>query len=185
MTKRKGAATKRSVSTATARTPAAPTPTPGGFDLKLLRDLARIANEYDLESIELQPDGGICITRVPAAGPRGGYPAPAAASPASLSLVPPVSHAPAPVAEASKASEDAIAITSPFVGTFYRAANPESPPFAEVGQTVRKGQVVCIVEAMKLMNEIEAEADGKLIEVLVKNGGHVEYGQTLFRLEKL
>ena len=183
MTKRKGTATKRSVSTATARTPAAPTSTTGGFDLKLLRDLARIANEYDLESIELQADGGVCITRVPAAGPRGGY-STGATAPASLSLVPPLPHTPVAAAPPTVV-DNAIVITSPFVGTFYRASNPESPPFAEVGQSVRKGQVVCIVEAMKLMNEIEAEADGKVLEVLVKNGDHVEYGQPLFRLEKL
>jgi acetyl-CoA carboxylase biotin carboxyl carrier protein len=70
------------------------------------------------------------------------------------------------------------------VGTFYSAASPEAAPFVEVGQTVRKGQVVCIVEAMKLMNEIESEADGKLVEILARNGEHVEYGQHLFRLAK-
>jgi acetyl-CoA carboxylase biotin carboxyl carrier protein len=182
MTKRKAAATKRSVSTATARaTTVAPTPPSGGFDLKLLRDLARIANEYDLESIELTPDGGICISRVPAASARM-FAAPAT-SPASLSLVPPVA-APVAKSEPVKAADDSVVITSPFVGTFYRASGPDSPVFVEVGQSIRKGQVVCIVEAMKLMNEIEAEADGKLLEILVKNGEHVEYGQPLFRLEK-
>ncbi|MDX2020513.1 MAG: acetyl-CoA carboxylase biotin carboxyl carrier protein [Deltaproteobacteria bacterium] len=182
MTKRKGTVSKRSVSPATARTTVAPTPpTTGGFDLKLLRDLARIANEYDLESVELRPDGGICISRVPASGARM---VAAPMSPASLSLVPPVASSPSPKAEAPKL-EDGVMITSPFVGTFYRASSPENPPFAEVGQSIRKGQVVCIVEAMKLMNEIEADVDGKLIEVLVKNGEHVEYGQPLFRMAKL
>ena len=76
-------------------------------------------------------------------------------------------------------------LTSPFVGTFYRAPAPEAPPFVEAGQTVRKGQVVCIVEAMKLMNEIESEFDGKILEILVKNAEHVEYGQPLFRIEKV
>ena len=73
-------------------------------------------------------------------------------------------------------------VTSPFVGTFYRAPSPEAPAFVDVGSIVRKGQVVCIVEAMKLMNEIEAESDGKIAEILVKNGEHVEYGQKLFRV---
>ena len=182
MTKRKGTATKRSVSTATAGTPAAPTPPSGGFDLKLLRDLARIANEYDLESVELRQDGGICITRVPASAQRM---APAQLSHSPLSMLPPAPAPSGPAPEAVKLVDDAIVITSPFVGTFYRAASQEASAFVEVGQMVRKGQVVCIVEAMKLMNEIEAEADGKLIEVMVKNGGHVEYGQPLFRLEKL
>lgn len=183
MTKRKGTVSKRSVTPATARTTAAPTPTTttGGFDLKLLRDLARIANEYDLESVELRPDGGICISRVPASGGRM---VAAPVSPASLSLVPPMaSSSPSLKVEAPQV-EDGVMITSPFVGTFYRAGSPENPPFVEVGQSIRKGQVVCIVEAMKLMNEIEAEVDGKLIEVLVKNGEHVEYGQPLFRMAK-
>ena len=68
------------------------------------------------------------------------------------------------------------------MGTFYRAPSPEAPAFVDVGSIVRKGQVVCIVEAMKLMNEIEAESDGKIAEILVKNGEHVEYGQKLIRL---
>ena len=92
-----------------------------------------------------------------------------------------ISLAPPPPAETG-AAEAGTFISSPFVGTFYTAPSPEAPVFVEVGQQVRKGQVVCIVEAMKLMNEIEAEADGKVAEVLAKNGEHVEYGQHLFRL---
>jgi acetyl-CoA carboxylase biotin carboxyl carrier protein len=86
--------------------------------------------------------------------------------------------------KAVKPVETGAIITSPFVGTFYRAPSPEAPPFADVGQNVRKGQVVCIVEAMKLMNEIESEFDGKVLDILVKNAEHVEYGQPLFRIEK-
>lgn len=74
-------------------------------------------------------------------------------------------------------------VTSPFVGTFYRTPAPDQPPFVEVGTTVRKGQVLCIVEAMKLMNEIEAEAAGKIAEIFVENGQPVEFGQSLFRIE--
>ncbi|TMA15702.1 MAG: acetyl-CoA carboxylase biotin carboxyl carrier protein, partial [Deltaproteobacteria bacterium] len=74
-------------------------------------------------------------------------------------------------------------VNSPFVGTFYRSASPDSPSFVDVGQVVKKGQVLCIVEAMKLMNEIEAEQPGRLIEALVQNGSPVEYGESLFRLE--
>jgi acetyl-CoA carboxylase biotin carboxyl carrier protein len=90
----------------------------------------------------------------------------------------------APAEKAAKPVDVGTLITSPFVGTFYRAPSPEAPPFADVGQSVRKGQVVCIVEAMKLMNEIESEFDGKILEILVKNAEHVEYGQPLFRIEK-
>ena len=83
-----------------------------------------------------------------------------------------------------KVEERGTMITSPFVGTFYRSPTPEAASFVEVGHTVHKGQVVCIVEAMKLMNEIESDVDGKVLEVLVGNGEHVEYGQPLFRVEK-
>jgi acetyl-CoA carboxylase biotin carboxyl carrier protein len=74
-------------------------------------------------------------------------------------------------------------VTSPFVGTFYRTPAPDQPPFVEVGSVVRKGQVLCIVEAMKLMNEIEAEISGKIAEILAENGQPVEFGQPLFRIE--
>jgi acetyl-CoA carboxylase biotin carboxyl carrier protein len=97
--------------------------------------------------------------------------------------LPPPAASPA-VEKAEGPAESGVLLTSPFVGTFYRAPAPEAPPFVEVGQNVRKGQVVCIVEAMKLMNEIESEFDGKILEILVKNAEHVEYGQSLFRIEK-
>jgi len=97
---------------------------------------------------------------------------------------------PAPVVEAKPAAAAAVvdanlvAITSPFVGTFYRASSPESANFVEVGSTVKKGQTLCIVEAMKLMNEIECEYAGTIVEVLVENGKSVEYGQKLFMVRK-
>jgi acetyl-CoA carboxylase biotin carboxyl carrier protein len=85
----------------------------------------------------------------------------------------------------SEAEEETrlITITSPIVGTFYRASSPEAAPFVEVGSRVKKGQVLCIVEAMKLMNEIECEIDGTVIKVLVENGQPVEYGEPLFLIE--
>jgi acetyl-CoA carboxylase biotin carboxyl carrier protein len=76
-----------------------------------------------------------------------------------------------------------ITITSPIVGTFYRAPSPEAAPFAELGSRVKKGQVLCIVEAMKLMNEIESEIDGTVIKILVENSQPVEYGEPLFLIE--
>jgi acetyl-CoA carboxylase biotin carboxyl carrier protein len=75
-------------------------------------------------------------------------------------------------------------ITSPFVGTFYRAPSPDAPPFVEEGSKVREGQTLCIVEAMKLMNEIEADCSGDVIEILVENGKPVEFEQPLFRIAK-
>ncbi len=85
-------------------------------------------------------------------------------------------------AEAPKPLSGTV-VTSPFVGTFYRAPSPDAQSFVEVGQAVRKGQVLCIIEAMKLMNEIEAEIAGKVTEVIAQNGQTVEFGQPLFRIE--
>ncbi len=76
-------------------------------------------------------------------------------------------------------------ITSPMVGTFYRAPDPSSPPFAEVGETIKKNQTLCIIEAMKLMNEVECDIDGVLEEIFIKNGSPIEYGQRLFAIKPL
>jgi acetyl-CoA carboxylase biotin carboxyl carrier protein len=97
----------------------------------------------------------------------------------------PVAPLPPAATPALKAETDkkTFTVNSPFVGTFYRSASPDSPAFVDIGQTVKKGQVLCIVEAMKLMNEIEAEQSGKLVEALVQNGSPVEYGEALFRFE--
>lgn len=91
------------------------------------------------------------------------------------------------VIEKSKETEDEmqrlITITSPIVGTFYRAPSPDAPPFVDAGTVVKKGQVICIIEAMKLMNEIESEVDGIIVRLLVENGQPVEYGEPLFVIE--
>ncbi len=150
--------------------------------LETVRELARIAAEFELEEIEFDPDGRIRISR------RNQTPAAPVYSAPSLPA-PPLAVLPAPGAAGSGSSPSAaeagaLFITSPFVGTFYRSPSPEAAVFTDVGQDVRKGQVVCIIEAMKLMNEIESEVDGKVSDVLVKNGEHVEYGQPLFRIAK-
>jgi acetyl-CoA carboxylase biotin carboxyl carrier protein len=145
----------------------------GGIDFESVRELARIAAEFDLAEVEADGSGHVRVRR------GGGFAAdaaPAMSGPRSIGLTPP--------APAAKVEAEGTFISSPFVGTFYRAPSPEAPSFVEAGQSVRKGQVVCIVEAMKLMNEIEAEAEGKIEEILVQNGEHVEYGQHLFRLSK-
>lgn len=87
---------------------------------------------------------------------------------------------PSPVTAAPESTDNANYITSPMVGTFYRAASPTSSPFIEVGQEVKAGQVLCIIEAMKLMNQIESEKSGVIKEILIKDGSPVEYGQNLF-----
>ena len=89
-----------------------------------------------------------------------------------------------PVEEGAKEEDGIVAITSPMVGTFYRSPSPESPPFVDVGDEIEPGKVVCIVEAMKLFNEIESEVRGKIIKVLAENGKPVEYGQKLYLIKK-
>jgi acetyl-CoA carboxylase biotin carboxyl carrier protein len=141
--------------------------------LARVRELAQIATEFDLAEVELDAEGRIRLSR------RLASAAPVAYAP------PPLSTAAVPGMPGSAESTDAgdsVFVSSPFVGTFYRSPSPEAPSFVEVGTSVRKGQVVCIIEAMKLMNEIESESEGKVVEVLAKNGEHVEYGQKLFRL---
>lgn len=89
------------------------------------------------------------------------------------------------IAEAEEESQRLVTITSPIVGTFFRSPTPDANPFVEVGSTVSKSQVLCIVEAMKLMNEIESDVDGIVMKILVENGQPVEYGEPLFLIEPL
>ena len=100
---------------------------------------------------------------------------------ATVAAPPAPAAAPAPKAEV-KADKPGTLVTSPFVGTFYRAPSPESLPFVEIGAKVKKGQTLCIVEAMKLMNEIESETDGVVAEILAQNATPVEFGEALFRI---
>lgn len=88
-----------------------------------------------------------------------------------------------PVAEPVAASSNTVIVRSPMIGTFYRSSNPETPAFVEVGAEVKKGQIVCIIEAMKLFNEIESEVSGRIVKVLVENATPVEYDQPLFIVE--
>lgn len=92
-----------------------------------------------------------------------------------------------PIAETDSKGETGryTVIRSPIVGTFYKAASPDADPYVEIGDTVKKGQILCIVEAMKLMNEIESDVDGKVVEICVEDGTAVEYGKPLFRIEPL
>ena len=114
----------------------------------------------------------------------------AAAAPAPAVVQVPVSHAPqhepkppAPEAPAKKGSDSEL-ITAPLVGTFYRSAAPDAPPFVEIGDTVNKGKTLCILEAMKLMNEFQAEFDLEIVNILVENGRMVEYGTPLFEVRR-
>lgn len=151
------------------------------IDLKQLRELMRAMKQLDVNELEIEQGEQRVYLR------RGGegamtLPTPHAAGPVTL---PPPPSAPASPEPAKREEDDSDAhyITSPFVGTFYRAPAPDAPPFVEVGQKITPGQVLCIVEAMKLMNEIEAELSGVVLEILVENGKPVEFGERLFKVK--
>ena len=137
-----------------------------------IRRLADLLREYGLTEIEIEREGVRVRLRRELAGPVA---APTAAAPAQVESV----------ASAMPAASQAhlLTIESPMVGTFYRAPSPDAQPFVREGDRVKKGQVVCIVEAMKLMNEIESKVAGRVMKVLVENAQPVEYGQPLFLLE--
>jgi acetyl-CoA carboxylase biotin carboxyl carrier protein len=145
-------------------------------DIRKVLDLVR---EHDLAEFELEQDG--LKVRVRKAGRDVQL-----VSPAPMAVAAAPALVPAPVAVAAGApAEDApevdlAIVKSPIVGTFYRAPEPGAPNFIEVGATVRKGQVLCIIEAMKLMNEIECDTDGELTAVYVENGRPVQFGERLF-----
>jgi acetyl-CoA carboxylase biotin carboxyl carrier protein len=169
-----------------ASTPAAPA-ADAPFDVDTIRALAKVIETHGLSELKIDLPSGTLELR------RGSYPAQAAPLVHSAPVVhapppPPVLAAlpaPTPIAAATGANgtNGAYAtVNSPFVGTFYRSPSPEAASFVEVGAKVKKGQVLCIVEAMKLMNEIEAETDGVVSACLVENAQPVEYGQALFKI---
>ena len=144
------------------------------MDLRKLKKLIDLVEESGIAEIEVtEGEEKVRITRATAAQPV--FAAPAAIAPVAAA---PVAAAPAPaVRDLSNAQK------SPMVGTFYRAPGPNAPAFVEIGQQVKAGDTLCIIEAMKLMNEIEAEKSGVIKEILVDNGTPVEYGEPLFIIE--
>jgi acetyl-CoA carboxylase biotin carboxyl carrier protein len=151
------------------------------IDLKQLKELMRSLKQFDISELEIEKDGErikLCRTlegtsHVLSAGAPSIMPSVAPAAVATSSVAPP-------------AADDGsyFFITSPFVGTFYASKTPGAEPFVKVGSEIKPGQVLCIVEAMKLMNEIEAEAAGTVVEVLRENGKPVEFGELLFKVKK-
>jgi acetyl-CoA carboxylase biotin carboxyl carrier protein len=147
-------------------------------DLRYVRELARVFKQYELDEIEIETGDRRISMR------RGGATLLAAPT-ATLAPAPPAAAAPAATRPAAAAEPTGDFITSPFVGTFYRAPRPDAANFVELGATVQAGDTVCIVEAMKLFNEIEAEFPCVIEQALVENGQAVEYGAKLFRVKKL
>ena len=160
------------------------------MDLKELKEILQILEEKEITEFELEEAGMKLRIRKGAASPNHSGPAavlplhvPAALPPAAAVAAPIPAPPTGPFAEPAPAAEapvGALVVKSPIVGTFYRAPDPNSPPFVNVGDRVRVGQVLCIIEAMKLMNEIEAEVAGEVVKVHHESGQPVQYGDPLF-----
>lgn len=165
------------------------------MDLTLIKKLVKLLSESDVDEIEIEEEGKkIRVAKHPERGgtiqmaapaqwmaeaPR---PMPAMAAPAAPAA--PAAAPAAPAAAPPAAASNVHQIKSPIVGTFYRAPAPDAAPFVQVGSVVEPGAVLCIIEAMKLMNEIEADVAGKVVRILAENGQPVEYDQVLFEVEK-
>ena len=147
------------------------------INLKELKDLIALMNENQLTELEIEREGTKVRLRKGGGGEEGVVIERFPASRSSAALTGPV---PVPDLPAKPAGTE---IKSPMVGTYYRAPAPEAPPFVEVGQEIQIGQVLCILEAMKLMNEIKAEIKGRIVKILVENGQPVEFGQPMFIVE--
>ncbi|OVZ56582.1 acetyl-CoA carboxylase, biotin carboxyl carrier protein [Pigmentiphaga sp. NML080357] len=152
------------------------------MDLRKLKTLIDLVAESGIAELEItEGEGKVRIVKFAQGGQVGAAPAVQA-----YQVVPQAPAAPAPAAEAAPAAAPAPVVAqghivkSPMVGTFYRAPNPGAPAFVDVGQAVKEGDPLCIIEAMKLLNEIEADKAGTIKEILVENGQPVEFGQPLF-----
>ena len=160
------------------------------MDLRKLKTLVDLVSESNISELEItEADGKVRIVKADpgALRPQGAWiPAPAMMAPMVAPAAPAGVSAQAAVATAPKAAEppeSGHVIRSPMVGTFYRAPAPDADPYVEVGAQIEVGQTVCIVEAMKLMNEIESDVKGRIVQILVENAQPVEFGQKLFLVD--
>lgn len=160
------------------------------IDREFLESLVRLLDDSSLDSLEIERGGmRIRLAKSPSGGPAtapGPAPGPSGAADRSHAAVapspPPASSAPA--GQAADGVRTGLAeIVSPMVGTFYRAPSPEADPYVKTGDSVKAGDVLCVIEAMKLMNELECETPGRIVEICVGNAEPVDYGQLLFRVE--
>jgi len=159
------------------------------MDLDEIKQILEMMREHELAEFELERENTKLRLRKNMgqwAPPMPAMPAAAYAPPQALAPPPVTGPTPTsapPVLTAANEDVDFAVVKSPIVGTFYRAPEPGAKPFVEIGATVKKGQVLCIIEAMKLMNEINAECDGELVKAYVENGQAVQYGERLFAIK--
>jgi acetyl-CoA carboxylase biotin carboxyl carrier protein len=147
------------------------------MDFKEIKKLIELMSEMALTEIEVEESGRRIRLRKELSAPaREKSTAPLSSHPAEKESVP---QAEIPAAD----EEKTVLVRSPIVGTFYKSPSPDADAYAEIGEMVKKGQIICIVEAMKLMNEIESDVEGKVVEICVEDGAPVEYGEPLFRIE--
>ncbi|MDH3541005.1 MAG: acetyl-CoA carboxylase biotin carboxyl carrier protein [Acidimicrobiia bacterium] len=153
------------------------------MDKELLESLIRMIDESSLDNLEIERGGTrIRLSKSPDGTPLVAGPAPAAPAMAPV-MAPPAAPAASESVAAPAPSSKLVDVTSPMVGTFYRAPAPDAQPYVSVGKQVGPGDVLCIIEAMKLMNELECETAGTIAEICIENGEPVEYGQVLFRID--
>jgi acetyl-CoA carboxylase biotin carboxyl carrier protein len=153
------------------------------MDLDQLKQILDLVREHELSEFEVEQGGLRLKVRKDVSGafvPVHAAPAPVAPPP-QAQVAAPAAAAPVGVGAGDVDIELAV-LKSPIVGTFFRSSEPGAPPFVEVGATVKKGQVLCIIEAMKLMNEIDSEYEGEIVNIYVENGQPVQYGERLFAI---
>ncbi|GAK09368.1 acetyl-CoA carboxylase biotin carboxyl carrier protein [Geomicrobium sp. JCM 19038] len=155
------------------------------YSIKEIKELIEAVNASEITQLEVQGEKDTSIT-IKKETKTVVETTPAVAAPSAPAVSQPVAtpeqKQEQTQAEKPKAADDSVEITSPMVGTFYRASSPDADPYVQVGDQVHSESIVCIVEAMKLMNELEAETKGEIVEILVENGELVDYGQPLFRV---
>jgi acetyl-CoA carboxylase biotin carboxyl carrier protein len=151
------------------------------MEVRELKTLLALMQDFGLVELEIEDKKGkVRLVRAGVAASATATPPAAIAGPKEIAAK---AFELRTAKEASKPAENQKLVVSPMVGTFYRAASPDSDPFVEEGDSVRKGQALCIIEAMKMMNEIEADAGGRIVRILCENGQPIEYGQPLMVLE--
>ncbi|MCY1275165.1 Biotin carboxyl carrier protein of acetyl-CoA carboxylase [compost metagenome] len=152
------------------------------MDIRKVKKLIELLEESGIDELEIREgEESVRISRHSKTAAQPIYAAAPAYAPAPAAAAP-VAAAAAPAAEAAPAALNGHVVRSPMVGTFYRSPSPSSPSFVEVGQSVKKGDILCIVEAMKMMNHIEAETSGTITAILVENGQPVEFDQPMFTI---
>lgn len=145
------------------------------MDLKLVKEFIKLAKDENVASLKYEKDDvKISVSLV----------SNAVSAPMHMAPTQAVSQVQTPSAPAPSSDPNVVEISSPFVGTFYRASAPGEPPFVKVGDKVSSGSTLCILEAMKIMNEIDSDVSGEVVEICVENESLVEFGQTLFKIRK-